>query len=116
MTRRRRSAFCASASFALDACVSTPSSSAALSGAVSTSPDALTVMPRVVVPCSLRASSGRPTPASAAAARSMQRVRFVDCRWELGKPELGRQLYLAGHVPGASFLDVEQDLSAPPVE
>jgi thiosulfate/3-mercaptopyruvate sulfurtransferase len=38
----------------------------------------------------------------------------VDCRWELGEPEAGRRLYLAGHVPGASFLDVERDLSAPP--
>jgi thiosulfate/3-mercaptopyruvate sulfurtransferase len=42
--------------------------------------------------------------------------RFVDCRWELGKPELGRELYLAGHIPGAAFLDVERDLSAPPVQ
>jgi thiosulfate/3-mercaptopyruvate sulfurtransferase len=42
------------------------------------------------------------------------RVQFVDCRWELGHPESGRDLYLAGHVPGASFLDVEADLSAPP--
>src|SRR6185503_1432127 len=42
------------------------------------------------------------------------RVQFVDCRWELGHPEIGRALYLAGHVPGASFLDVETDLSAPP--
>jgi thiosulfate/3-mercaptopyruvate sulfurtransferase len=42
------------------------------------------------------------------------RVQFVDCRWELGHPERGRELYLAGHVPGASFLDVESDLSAPP--
>src|SRR5437660_7987645 len=37
--------------------------------------------------------------------------RFVDCRWELGDPGRGRELYLAGHVPGASFLDVDQDLS-----
>jgi thiosulfate/3-mercaptopyruvate sulfurtransferase len=44
------------------------------------------------------------------------RYRFVDCRWELGKPDAGRELYLAAHVPGAVFLDVEQDLSAPPVE
>jgi thiosulfate/3-mercaptopyruvate sulfurtransferase len=44
------------------------------------------------------------------------RYRFVDCRWELGKPERGRELYVAAHVPGASFLDVERDLSAPPVE
>jgi thiosulfate/3-mercaptopyruvate sulfurtransferase len=42
------------------------------------------------------------------------RYRFVDCRWELGRPERGRELYLAGHVPGASFLDVERDLAAPP--
>ena len=37
--------------------------------------------------------------------------RFVDCRWELGVPERGRELYLAGHVPGAAFLDVDADLS-----
>jgi thiosulfate/3-mercaptopyruvate sulfurtransferase len=43
------------------------------------------------------------------------RFQFVDCRWQLGEPERGRELYLAGHVPGASFLDVEADLSAPPV-
>ena len=42
------------------------------------------------------------------------RYQFVDCRWELGKPERGRELYLEGHIPGASFLDVERDLSAPP--
>jgi thiosulfate/3-mercaptopyruvate sulfurtransferase len=42
------------------------------------------------------------------------RYQFVDCRWELGKPERGRELYLEGHVPGASFLDVEGELSAPP--
>jgi len=41
-------------------------------------------------------------------------VQFVDCRWELGKPERGRELYLAGHIPGASFLDVDTDLSSPP--
>lgn len=39
------------------------------------------------------------------------RYQFVDCRWELGAPERGRQLYRAGHVPGASFLDVDEDLS-----
>jgi thiosulfate/3-mercaptopyruvate sulfurtransferase len=40
--------------------------------------------------------------------------RFVDCRWELGNPDRGRRLYLEGHIPGASFLDVERELSAPP--
>jgi thiosulfate/3-mercaptopyruvate sulfurtransferase len=42
------------------------------------------------------------------------RYQFVDCRWELGSPDRGRELYLEGHVPGASFLDVERELSAPP--
>jgi thiosulfate/3-mercaptopyruvate sulfurtransferase len=42
------------------------------------------------------------------------RYQFVDCRWELGSPARGRELYLEGHIPGASFLDVDQDLAAPP--
>jgi thiosulfate/3-mercaptopyruvate sulfurtransferase len=42
------------------------------------------------------------------------RYQFVDCRWELGNPARGRELYLAGHIPGASFLDVDEDLAAPP--
>jgi thiosulfate/3-mercaptopyruvate sulfurtransferase len=40
--------------------------------------------------------------------------QFVDCRWELGTPGRGRELYLAGHIPGASVLDVDEDLAAPP--
>jgi len=42
------------------------------------------------------------------------KYQFVDCRWELGKPERGRELYLDGHIPGASFLDVDTDLSSAP--
>ena len=42
------------------------------------------------------------------------RYRFVDCRWDLADPGRGRALYLAGHVPGAAFLDVDRDLSSPP--
>jgi thiosulfate/3-mercaptopyruvate sulfurtransferase len=42
------------------------------------------------------------------------KYQFVDCRWELGKPERGREQYLEGHIPGASFLDVDTDLSSPP--
>jgi thiosulfate/3-mercaptopyruvate sulfurtransferase len=38
-------------------------------------------------------------------------VRFVDCRWVLGDPGRGRDEYLAGHIPGAAFLDVDEDLS-----
>jgi thiosulfate/3-mercaptopyruvate sulfurtransferase len=39
------------------------------------------------------------------------RYQFVDCRWELADPARGRALYGEGHIPGASFLDVDDDLS-----
>jgi thiosulfate/3-mercaptopyruvate sulfurtransferase len=42
------------------------------------------------------------------------RYQFVDCRWELGNPGRGHELYLAGHIPGASFLDVDTDLASAP--
>src|SRR2546423_12578061 len=42
------------------------------------------------------------------------RYQFIDCRWELGNPSRGRELYLGGHIPGASFLDVDEDLAGPP--
>jgi len=42
------------------------------------------------------------------------RYRFVDCRWALDDPDWGRRAYLEGHVPGAVFMDVEQDLASPP--
>ena len=42
------------------------------------------------------------------------RFQFVDCRWELGNPERGRELYLEAHIPGASFLSVEAELSGAP--
>jgi thiosulfate/3-mercaptopyruvate sulfurtransferase len=41
------------------------------------------------------------------------RYVFVDCRWSLDDPQSGRDQYLAGHIPGAVFLDVERDLAAP---
>jgi thiosulfate/3-mercaptopyruvate sulfurtransferase len=39
------------------------------------------------------------------------RYQFADCRWELGNPGRGRELYRESHIPGASFLDVDDDLS-----
>ena len=39
------------------------------------------------------------------------RYQLVDCRWELGDADAGRAQYLAGHIPGASFLDLETELS-----
>ncbi|WP_068615382.1 sulfurtransferase [Paenibacillus tuaregi] len=38
---------------------------------------------------------------------------IVDCRFQLDKPEAGRQAYEAGHIPGAVYLDLEADLSGP---
>ena len=43
-------------------------------------------------------------------------LHLVDCRWELGRPEAGREQYLAGHIPGAAFMDVARDLSGPSFE
>jgi thiosulfate/3-mercaptopyruvate sulfurtransferase len=38
---------------------------------------------------------------------------LLDVRWRLGGPP-GRESYLAGHLPGAVFVDLDQDLAAPP--
>jgi thiosulfate/3-mercaptopyruvate sulfurtransferase len=42
------------------------------------------------------------------------RLRIVDCRFRLGVPAAGRELYSAGHIPGAQFLDLDEDLADPP--
>jgi thiosulfate/3-mercaptopyruvate sulfurtransferase len=39
------------------------------------------------------------------------RYQFVDCTYDLTDPDKGRELYLASHVPGASFLSLDRDLS-----
>ncbi|MGN4125595.1 sulfurtransferase [Lysinibacillus sphaericus] len=38
-------------------------------------------------------------------------VRFVDARFDLQHKEAGKVLFEEGHVPGAIFVDLEQDLS-----
>jgi thiosulfate/3-mercaptopyruvate sulfurtransferase len=40
-------------------------------------------------------------------------LAVVDCRFDLMHPEAGRQAYLAGHIPGARYADLNRDLSAP---
>jgi thiosulfate/3-mercaptopyruvate sulfurtransferase len=37
----------------------------------------------------------------------------VDCRFVLANPLLGKQQYLTSHIPGAYYLDLNQDLSSP---
>lgn len=41
-------------------------------------------------------------------------VRVIDCRFALGRPGAGRQAYRQAHIPGATFLDLDEDLSGPP--
>lgn len=38
---------------------------------------------------------------------------IVDLRWYLGKPGAGRAAYDEGHIPGAIFLDLDEDLADP---
>ncbi len=57
------------------------------------------------------------TPAELAAALEAGRypdggpVRVLDVRWRLDRPD-GRPEYLAGHVPGARYVDLETELAA----
>lgn len=39
-------------------------------------------------------------------------VVIVDCRFNLSDPQEGRRLYLEGHIPGAHYLHLNQDLSS----
>lgn len=38
---------------------------------------------------------------------------FVDCRFSLQEPSKGREEYLEGHIPGAFYAHLDEDLSAP---
>ncbi len=40
-------------------------------------------------------------------------VQIVDCRFRLGEHGAGRVLFREGHIPGALYLDLDDDLSAP---
>ena len=40
-------------------------------------------------------------------------VVIVDCRFSLGDPPLGQRQYADGHIPGAWYFDLNQDLSSP---
>lgn len=44
------------------------------------------------------------------------RLRVLDCRFDLGARNAGRRAYEAGHIPGAAFVDLDEDLAAPPGE
>ncbi|MDF2554684.1 MAG: sulfurtransferase [Microbacterium sp.] len=46
------------------------------------------------------------------AAERARPVRLLDVRWRLDLPE-GRPAYLSGHLPGAVYVDLEQELTRP---
>lgn len=52
--------------------------------------------------------------AEVAAARLVDpRLRIFDCRYDLARPEAGREAYLRGHLPGATYVDLHHDLAIP---
>lgn len=40
-------------------------------------------------------------------------VVLADCRFQMGQPDGGRRAYEAGHLPGALYFDLEEELSGP---
>jgi thiosulfate/3-mercaptopyruvate sulfurtransferase len=59
------------------------------------------------------ASSPLITPAELAPLLGAPELLVVDCRFDLGNVDFGRNAYAAGHIPGAVFASLEHDLSAP---
>lgn len=53
-------------------------------------------------------------PALAARLDAAQRTVVLDVRWALGDPH-GRDHYLAGHLPGAVFVDLATELATPAI-
>jgi len=50
-------------------------------------------------------------------ARELERdpsgLLVCDCSFDLAAPQAGRQAYLRGHVPGAAYVNLDEDLSGP---
>jgi thiosulfate/3-mercaptopyruvate sulfurtransferase len=41
------------------------------------------------------------------------KLAILDCRFDLGRPQAGRTAFLAAHIPGARFADLNADLAGP---
>lgn len=54
--------------------------------------------------------NGYPLISAAELQERLGEVHVLDARWQLGRDDGGEQ-YLAGHIPGAVFIDVEGELS-----
>ena len=46
-------------------------------------------------------------------AELLPEATVLDVRWQMGRTD-GREQYLAGHIPGASYVDLSTELSDPP--
>jgi thiosulfate/3-mercaptopyruvate sulfurtransferase len=53
---------------------------------------------------------------SAESLAQLKDVKLLDCRAALGDPEHGRRQFDSGHLPGAQYLSLDDDLAAPPGE
>ena len=51
------------------------------------------------------------SPSELAARLGGEHVRVADVRWTLGEPGAGRRAYETSHIPGAIFLDLDDDLA-----
>lgn len=47
---------------------------------------------------------------------SEERIRIVDVRFDLKDPAAGRKAYETAHIPGAVYLDLDEDLSSSPAK
>ncbi|WP_457787503.1 sulfurtransferase [Pseudomonas sp. PL-6] len=56
------------------------------------------------------------TPAQLQQRLGQAELILLDCRFALDDPAYGRRSYLEGHIPGACFADLEEDLSGPIVK
>ncbi|WP_405220592.1 sulfurtransferase [Lentisalinibacter sediminis] len=52
-------------------------------------------------------------PAELAALGAEDRLRVVDCRFVLSDPDAGRRAYATGHLPGAVYAHLDNDLAGP---
>jgi len=53
------------------------------------------------------------SPAQLAERLNQPALIVLDCRFALEDPAYGARVYAKGHIPGARFIDLEHDLSAP---
>jgi len=53
---------------------------------------------------------------AAAELATLTGARLVDCRFDLADPARGAAAFAAGHIPGAVYAHLDQDLSGPPLD